>query len=399
MAAFDDECGHTAASTSSDQVDASNSPRNTTSGINATPYFAATSAWHRSMRLRTSRARAPGSVTMKLACLRDTRARPTARPFMPAPSTRAPAAHGTPAGSRKRWGSGLRNTHPALGTSSGCVRFRNRSEDRASARKIGYRGSSHAELCPQYHLVCLLHAAPVVAEAHVVARDPADAALRLQEADCRDQLADQSATKVSVPAHGAPDCPGSAGPRLQTSEPAVDRPADQPVEGHPGRRAHDVRRRLRDLAEAEADEETAHAGVADQHVRAAPEQGDRQVERAGRADRRRDLPLGAGIQVPIGFPPYAQGGQRCERLVATDTSRIECGAEQRLQLPVEIAPPPPAPRRNDIARIRRTHRFRCSHARPRTRPPPAPPARFDDRNVRTRSSRAEPIVRARVCPR
>ncbi len=83
------------------------------------------------------------SLTMKLPCVSEIRAPPTARPFRPARSTSAPAEAGMPAGMVSRPGSGFWKMQPALGLASGWVRFRYASDRRASARSaVGSPGDT-----------------------------------------------------------------------------------------------------------------------------------------------------------------------------------------------------------------------------------------------------------------
>src|SRR5262245_5546482 len=93
---------------------ASHAPTHSISYASRTPKRSATVARTKSPRARTSAARPPRSVTMKLACRVLTAAVPSRWPFSPAASISRPA-----------WSpAGLRKTLPAFWSASGCVACR-----------------------------------------------------------------------------------------------------------------------------------------------------------------------------------------------------------------------------------------------------------------------------------
>ena len=157
-------------------LSASNWPSNTTSGRSVTPYRSATTRCTRSISLWTSRATAPGRVTMKFAWVSR-----NARPPADYP-TLQPGPVDQGAGARQqvgRYAIGRRVgiLEDAAGARQG-ERLRPLAEPKRVARHHAQtlrRGRRHRELGPGDQFTSSLHAAPVVAELHRVAGRPHDA--------------------------------------------------------------------------------------------------------------------------------------------------------------------------------------------------------------------------------
>ena len=246
-------------------------PIETISSRKRTPYCAHTSCLQRSISARMSAALAPASLTMKLACVGDTRAPPLRAPFSPARSTSAPAEQGMSvrhplarririledaAGTRQRQrlrALAVRQRVPGDGTQVlGLAAGRPGSPPRRRPRASGAAG-------------CSRRRTPLPAR-HVV-----DLAIAVHQADLHDVLADVAPAEVRVAVNGAADRARRAGPRLQSGQAVRDRPAHESVDGEACIRANRVRSDLLHVSAAQPHHQAVDSRVGDEQVRAAAE--------------------------------------------------------------------------------------------------------------------------------
>ena len=187
---------------------------------------------HRSTSALTSLALAPPSLTMKLACVVDTRARPARASLSPARSTRAPGGPRNAVRHVVACRIGILKNAPGAGRFE---RLRSFAEGERLARRCpqGLRlPVSDLEVGRNHDLTRAMQPAVVVAELHRRHRHVVDRSVERQECDAIDELADQSSPEVRVAMDRPAYRPRRAGPRLETGDAMADRPAHQAVDCH-----------------------------------------------------------------------------------------------------------------------------------------------------------------------
>ncbi len=140
-----------------------------------------------------------------------------------------------PSGTRSRAGSGFWKMQPALADSSGCVRLRNASDSRATARSASGLPWPTRKSADEHDLAAC--DAGGCSRSRTPSRRPArpDAPAAVDRACALvDQLADQPPLKVRVAVDRAADRARRSGPGLEAGDAAVDRPAHQAVDRDAG---------------------------------------------------------------------------------------------------------------------------------------------------------------------
>ena len=245
LAAFNQQCGHANIASEIDRsrVVARNRPDTRSLRAARRRIARAPPRRHRSISRRMSAAVAVPSLTMKLPCVGETRAPPTAAPLSPARSTSAPADHGMPV--RHAVAARLRVLEDAAGARR-VERLRPLAERQRLARRRAQRrriARRHAERRRQQHLAGLLQPAAIVAERHRRRRHVADRRRRGRPAShVGDQVADQPAAEVRVAEDRAANRARRAGPRFEPGRAVQDRPAHQAVDRDRRVGPHAIRR-------------------------------------------------------------------------------------------------------------------------------------------------------------
>ena len=249
-----------------------NSPTRTISSSSSTPKRVATASRISRSGVATSRALAPPSLTTKFACTGETRAAPHAAPLSPAASTRAPAeARHALRAARTRVRVGVledaararqRQRLGALAKRERAPRLRRAAPPGRPARR-GSRPRARPRGC----------AAAGSGRSRTPSRRPGPRARRRRgrHAHRDHDLGDDLPLEVGVAVDGAADRARRARPRREAGEAVADRVAHQAVHGDAGLGPDAVGRGRRDGAAVPAHHQAAHAQVADEQVRTAPE--------------------------------------------------------------------------------------------------------------------------------
>ena len=104
---------------------------------------------------------------------------------------------------------------------------------------------------------------------------------------------------MGVPVDCSADRAWRSGPRLEAGNPVTDRPAHQTIDGHASVGANACRVDPSDFPTVDADDESPQAGVGDEYVRSATEDGDRQAELARDLQRTADVLAAARVNQPV----------------------------------------------------------------------------------------------------
>ena len=241
---------------------------------------------------------------------------------------------------------------PALGDSSGCVRFLNASDSRAVARSRVRPGSRrHAKRRPQQQLARPFQAAVVVAELHPVGRGLQQRPVRPHQPDALHQLSDVHLLPVGVPVDRATDRPWCPRPRLQPLQPAVDGPPHQTVDRDRGIGLHEVRAHEADRSAPGPEDEPSHALVGNEDVRAAANHTYGTSVRVREAHRRDHVVAAPGFEQDISGATHLEGRPGCEGCIQLDAVRTKTRHQRRHECRRRAHAPSPRSRAVTICAI------------------------------------------------
>ncbi len=283
-----------------------NSPRNTISSLSSTPNRSRTAARAPARSAPGCRppSRAP-SLTMKLACVGEMRAPPSARALQARAiderAGRRRHAHRHAVARRigiLKHAAGARRA-PAAASACDTPATRARSARSAAGRRRLTPNSAHSTISP-------VRCSRLESYANAIRRwaPRARASRRSTSATRRTSIADVRAAEMRVAVDRAADGAGRAGPGLEPGQPAPDRPAHQAVDRDAGLGPHRVRRRSASTpCERAAARRRRARPRPHQHVRAAAKDGDRHARRPRRVPRRARPPRSCTSTSQSAGPP------------------------------------------------------------------------------------------------
>ena len=123
---------------------------------------------------------------------------------------------------------------------------------------------------------------------------------------------------MRVATNGAADGAWRSGPPFQSRDTPVKRPPNQAIEADTAVRPDGVCVRTIDGTMPKPQYDTPHTAVADQHVGAAPQNGERNAQLTGEPHGRDHVIWAMGLNQPVGLPAGAKCRQRTKRHATSD---------------------------------------------------------------------------------